>query len=286
MTVCKTGFMHKWFRTSYLIFSLVLAAISDPVQGQTTVSSFDSLYQYSITDVPADIVKVIVSPLKWDKKDWLMTGALLGSTGLAMTADKPVAGFFTNNNNLLLNDVSKYGLEPWGSGVYLGPAIAIAFTTGLISHDKKLQFAAYKSAEAWLLAAGATQVAKQVFHRHRPYESPDEPFIFDGPGISHDYLSFPSGHTSTAFATATVWARIYADKPWVGVLSYSLATMIGLSRIHDRQHWLSDVMAGAAVGYWIGSTLVPSESRKRGSLTFSPCIGDGYYRIALCWNPR
>ncbi|PKP16189.1 MAG: hypothetical protein CVU06_15110, partial [Bacteroidetes bacterium HGW-Bacteroidetes-22] len=179
-----------------------------------------------------------------------------------------------------------YGLEPWGSGVYLAPALAIVYTTGLISHNEKLQFAAFKSAEAWLFAAGAAQISKQVFHRHRPFESPDDPFIFGGPGLSSGYVSFPSGHTSTIFATATVWARVYADKPWIGLLSYSLATAVGISRIHDQQHWLSDVVAGAAIGYWIGSTLVPSNHRKTRSLTVTPCAGDGYYRLAICWRPQ
>lgn len=62
-------------------------------------------------------------------------------------------------------------------------------------------------------------------------------------------LSFPSGHTSSSFATATSLA--YAYGPWVGVPAFALATFVGGSRIADNAHWFSDTIAGAALGiYW------------------------------------
>jgi membrane-associated phospholipid phosphatase len=42
---------------------------------------------------------------------------------------------------------------------------------------------------------------------------------------------------------------MYQDHKWVPVVSYSIATLVGLSRIYDNAHWASDVMAGAAVGF-------------------------------------
>lgn len=64
------------------------------------------------------------------------------------------------------------------------------------------------------------------------------------------YNSFPSGHTATAFMTATMLSREYGHKsPWVSYGSYGLATATGLMRILNNRHWISDVMAGAAIGY-------------------------------------
>lgn len=61
--------------------------------------------------------------------------------------------------------------------------------------------------------------------------------------------SFPSGHTATAFMTATMLTKEYGHKsPWVGIGAYSVASAMGLMRIADNKHWLSDVLAGAGIG--------------------------------------
>lgn len=62
-------------------------------------------------------------------------------------------------------------------------------------------------------------------------------------------LSFPSGHTSSAFATAGSVAYSYG--PWAGVPAFAAASYIGLSRVANNAHWLSDIVAGAGLGiYW------------------------------------
>ena len=59
-------------------------------------------------------------------------------------------------------------------------------------------------------------------------------------------LSFPSGHTTTAFAFA---AAIGMEHDWkYYVPAYTLATVVGLSRINDNKHYLHDVVAGATIG--------------------------------------
>ena len=61
--------------------------------------------------------------------------------------------------------------------------------------------------------------------------------------------SFPSGHTATAFMTATMLTKEYGYKShWVGISSYTLATITGLMRVANNRHWLSDVMTGAGIG--------------------------------------
>lgn len=64
--------------------------------------------------------------------------------------------------------------------------------------------------------------------------------------------SFPSGHTATAFMTATMLHKEYEWRsPWISIAGYTAATVTGVSRIFNNRHWISDVMAGAAIG--IGS---------------------------------
>lgn len=61
--------------------------------------------------------------------------------------------------------------------------------------------------------------------------------------------SFPSGHTATAFMTATMLTKEYGHKsPWIGIGAYSVATATGLMRMANNKHWLSDVLTGAGVG--------------------------------------
>ena len=62
-----------------------------------------------------------------------------------------------------------------------------------------------------------------------------------------DNNSFPSGHTATAFMTATMLAKEY-DNTWVKAGAYTLATTTGLMRVANNKHWLSDVMTGAGIG--------------------------------------
>lgn len=78
-----------------------------------------------------------------------------------------------------------------------------------------------------------------------------------------DNHSFPSGHTATAFMTATMLSKEYGHlSPWIGVGGYSVATATGLMRMANNKHWLSDVMVGAGVGilatelgYWMADAI-------------------------------
>lgn len=61
--------------------------------------------------------------------------------------------------------------------------------------------------------------------------------------------SFPSGHTAQAFLAATFFTKEYGNKyPWISVGMYTLSTGIGVMRILNNKHWISDVLAGAGIG--------------------------------------
>lgn len=86
-----------------------------------------------------------------------------------------------------------------------------------------------------LLMGGVVNTLKQTTNVERP----------DG----SNKHSFPSGHTATAFMTATMFTKEYGHKsPWVGVGAYSVATATGLMRMANNKHWLSDVLTGAGIG--------------------------------------
>jgi hypothetical protein len=93
--------------------------------------------------------------------------------------------------------------------------------------------------------AAVVQPMKRIIGRERPYGA--------------DQKSFPSGHTSTAFAAAEFLNQEYGKKyPWVSVAGYATAGLTGYLRLYNDEHWLGDILAGAAIGmgatkliYWV-----------------------------------
>ena len=71
-----------------------------------------------------------------------------------------------------------------------------------------------------------------------------------------------SGHATQAFALATVVAEHY-ESPWVTATSYGLASLVGLARMNNDAHWASDVVAGAAIGCFVGDVVVKTNGRHR-----------------------
>jgi len=67
--------------------------------------------------------------------------------------------------------------------------------------------------------------------------------------------AFPSGHTATAFSIATVFATQYKDIKAIPVICYSTATLVGISRLTEHEHWASDVFVGGIMGYLCGNKL-------------------------------
>ncbi len=128
----------------------------------------------------------------------------------------------------------------------VGMAIA-----GLISNDKKLlQDAVYTGASV-LLTTGLTYSLKNIVNRKRPFYKYS--FIIKRDKANY-WLSFPSGHTSAAFCTATSLALRYR-KWYVIAPVYIYAASVGWARMYQGVHYPTDVLAGAIVGAgcaWLG----------------------------------
>jgi membrane-associated phospholipid phosphatase len=124
-------------------------------------------------------------------------------------------------------------------GAAIVPVVGVIFAAGRFAPQGRFRAASYDFAQAAIVNGAYTSILKYSIHRTRP----------DG----SNNLSFPSGHTSTAFSLATVANQHYGWK--VGVPAYLLASGIGFSRIEKDKHYLSDVLAGAALGIIVGRTV-------------------------------
>ena len=131
------------------------------------------------------------------------------------------------------------------SGQSAGSAkVVIPFTVGLFvagraSSSSRFRAATYDMAEALAVTSIYTAGLKYTVQRTRP----------DG----SDRLSFPSGHTSHTFTLASVANAHYGPK--VGVPAFALAAAVGLSRVERGKHNVSDVLAGATLGFVVGRSV-------------------------------
>jgi PAP2 superfamily len=134
----------------------------------------------------------------------------------------------------------------FAAGKYIGNtpeqvAGAIAtYAYGRIFDEPKVSHFGMDLLQAQILTEILVEPLKFATQRERP----------DG----SNHLSFPSGHSSITFATATVIERHLGWRK--ALLAYAIASYVATSRLHDDQHWLSDVVFGAAVGTIAGRTVV------------------------------
>jgi membrane-associated phospholipid phosphatase len=134
---------------------------------------------------------------------------------------------------------------------------------GRAQGQRRLQALGLHSLESMLIANVVGTTIKFAAGRARPFVDIENPADFQlFRGFSEDkYRSFPSGHTITAFAFASTVTREtqfwWPHSAWyVGTVMYGGASLMGLSRIYNNQHWASDVMGGAAIGTLIGLKVV------------------------------
>lgn len=161
--------------------------------------------------------------------------------------DDDIKNFFQRNrsdfSNRLSKSVGNLGLGKVQAIGWLGATV-----TAFLTKNQRLKQTVFVWAGALLINNVATDQLKKTFQRHRP-STGDSPHLFDWRHDPRNNLSFPSAHASNIFTTATVVATMYHDKKWVAPLAYSIASVVGISRIHDNAHWASDVMTGAAIGF-------------------------------------
>jgi membrane-associated phospholipid phosphatase len=240
----------------YYLLALLLISVSPKIYGQCPDSlkaahcpSGAGAYFLSYLTDSRDI---LLSPLRPAPRRIAGYCAAAAGVGLLFTQDVAIQKYAQSKRGNATEWASVYVLEPWGSGVYSLPLLAAMGTAGVAGRNKKAQRAALQGVKAYVISGLFVRLPKIAFSRQRPGRNIEESWKwYQGPGNS----SFVSGHTTSAFAVATIIAKEYRSTIWVPVLAYGIAGLSGLSRIHDNKHWASDVFGGAMLGYGISSLI-------------------------------
>ena len=193
-----------------------------------------------VHDVADDAKHYFTAPLHWNSRDWLHVGETMIVIGVAHEYDDDMRKHFAGVDPVL------DGKDPHSMRDAL-PAAAVvagtwAFATLLNDHD------GYHEGREMLEAAGFSAVTTTLFKFAAGRRRPNETNRVDDWSNGGD--SFPSLHVSAAFAIGGVLAEGGSDRyRWVRrVLGYGMAGATAYGRLHDNVHWLSDTVAGAAIG--------------------------------------
>jgi hypothetical protein len=213
--------------------------------------------------LPDDLRAYASAPLRWRGPEWMRFAGVVATVGVAYHYDDKVHEHFANDGEPNYHEVAD--------------ALPSAFVFGgmwfaaKLAHSDEARFESSVMRRAIVLETIGSEVIKVAFRRKRP-----------GPGVSADQwacggLSFPSGHTATAFAIGTVLAESGDDKHrWLRrALGYGLGVGTAYQRLNHDAHWLSDTVAGAALGVVTAKFVMKrrQQDEPRGEFALRPIDG-------------
>ncbi len=215
-----------------------------------------------------------------ERNGFLILGATAGGTALLMPVDDNI--HFYIEDNLQVNHDILQAFDYYSEIDYIQFSAVGLYLAGLFSGDEYLRTSGRMMAEALLLSGGLTMAGRFITGRTRPYYTADQ-YEFNWLGFGDLLPSFPSGHSTVAFALSTIAAdRI--DTWWSYPLFMTLASASTLSRLYGSHHWASDLFLGGAIGYLSARVIIKAnESREQeieSSYSFYPVFGG----IGFCYK--
>jgi membrane-associated phospholipid phosphatase len=207
---------------------------------------------------------VVGAPL-FTGRDVVRGVGFAGLTVAMFPLDRSIARRLTNERskaNRFLNGASK-GVEVIADpgSIIIGSSL---YVIGRLTNHPNIEDLGWHGTEAVFLGSGITWIAKGLAGRARPFATADttaHDFKFGGGFGNTARQSFPSGHTTAAFAAAAA-VTSEAERMWphhfwlVAPAMYGGAALVGISRMYHDKHWASDVALGAAVGTFSGLKVV------------------------------
>ena len=201
------------------------------------------------------------------KPGLLVVGSLLG-----MTCDNTFKTIAERNKVDVHGKTIEFA-NNYGNLYYQLGITGSIYAIGLISDSKKLRNTARLTVESFIVSGLITTVLKSIIGRARPYakEGNQSYHWFQ---TNDAYLSFPSGHSTIAFAASTVFAN-QLDTWWGDILFYGLASGTAYARMHKDAHWFSDILLGGGIGYLSAKAILQTHNKHQKNAQsnhFSPIL--------------
>jgi membrane-associated phospholipid phosphatase len=190
-----------------------------------------------------DARDVLTAPARWQRPEWRSAWRkAIIVAGVMALADRSIRDAAQERRSAATDRLADT-FEPFGER-YAAATLAGFWLAGRFGEHTTAHAIARDGLESEIIAAGLIVPAlKFVTGRSRPREDL-------GTSDFHPFnggASFPSGHTTAAFALAATIAE-HEDRAWIKGLAYGVASLVGYARIDHDAHFASDVTAGAFIG--------------------------------------
>jgi membrane-associated phospholipid phosphatase len=200
---------------------------------------------FTLGDVWSDTTHYFTSPLRWDSRGWELFGGTVAAVVVAHQFDGTVRDHFAGKSPVLDGKDKNSTRDAIPAAALVAGTLLAAWTV----EDQSGRIEAYRMVEAAALGGVTTEVLKFGAGRSRPNETSQVD------GWRKGGSSFPSLHATAAFAIGTVFAESGADDyRWIRrAIGYGAAGGTAYLRLRGNAHWLSDVVAGTAIGVYAGA---------------------------------
>jgi membrane-associated phospholipid phosphatase len=179
-----------------------------------------------------------------DVKFWAIFG---GATAALVATDRWSVKVLPNSSSQV--SVSTWGSR-LGSAYSLVPISGAFYLIGTGTHQERFRETGLIAFETLIDTSLVVEAVKLVADRARPLDSDGKGHFWDSP--SRWNSGFPSGHAISTWAMASVIAHEYPHPRIIPVIAYGLAGVVVVSRVGARKHFPGDVVAGSAMGWFIG----------------------------------
>jgi len=240
-----------------------------------SIFSFQSKKGY-IPSLLYNFGEQITGPFKFKPRQWLITGGVVVLTATLIHFDNDIDKWarVQKQNHNWVNKTSPV-ITQFGSLYGTSTVAAIGLVSAVFKKQKGFQ-TSLLATQALITSGAWVQLIKHFTGR----EDPSASYVYSkipggkwwGPFAQYDqdlpvyksvssFDAFPSGHAAAAFSIATVFATQYNNTKAIPILSYSMATLVGISRLTEHQHWASDVFVGGLIGYLCGKEVVANYNK-------------------------
>lgn len=216
----------------------------------------------------SDAKSYAAAPLRWRGRQWLHFGGVIAAIGVAYEYDDKTREHFFDGEGL---DTASSGTHDGRDALPAAIALGGTWLAAALMHDDDGRREARAMIEAATLSSAAGIIMKQAFGRERPNVTTDRGSWRSGGD------SFPSLHVTAAFAIGSVLAESGNDRyRWLRrILGYGIATGTAYARLEHGAHWLSDTVAGAALGIATAHFVMHKDTdrNRRAAISLAPTDG-------------